>query len=110
MVKKLIAIWGMNYDYRTDKIYKTPCCPDCEESIIYSGNQYVCTLCEEPVQVDDKMKEYISKVSEVKINWQNCFKCGKKKCVETYYHRNPATMEWQTAHGKCLKCGSRFIV
>ena len=80
------AEWLEHYDWRSDKI------------------------CEEPVQVDDKMKEYISKVSEVKIDWQNCFKCGNKNCVETYYRRNPATMEWKTAHGKCVECGRRFIV
>lgn len=104
------AVWAEQYDWRSDKIYSRPCCPNCEEPIIYSKYQYVCMLCEEPVKVDDKMKEYINKVSEVKIGWQNCFICGKKKCVETYYHRNPVTMEWQTSHGKCLKCGCRFIV
>lgn len=104
------AVWLEQYDWRSDKIYLRPCCPDCEEPIIYSGNQYVCMLCEEPVQVDDKMKEYISKVSEVKIKWNECLKCGNKNCVETYYHRNPVTMEWQTAHGKCVECGCRFIV
>ena len=96
------AVWAEQYDWRNDKIYSRPCCPDCEEPIIYSGGQYRCMLCEEPVQVDDKMKEYIRKVSEVKIEWQNC--------VETYYRRNPATMEWETAHGKCVECGCRFIV
>ena len=109
-MSKTKAVWLEHYDWRSDKIYSRPCCPDCEEPIIYSKYQYVCMFCEEPVQVDDQMKEYISKVSEVKINWQNCPKCGKKKCVETYYHRNPVTMEWQTEHGKCTECGCRFIV
>ncbi len=104
------AEWLEQYDWRSDKIYLRPCCPDCEEPIIYSEGQYVCKLCEDPVQVDDQMKEYINKVSEVKIDWRNCPKCGKKKCVETYYHRNPVTMEWQTAHGKCAECGCRFFV
>ena len=104
------AVWLEQYDWRRDKIYLRPCCPDCEEPIIYSKGQYVCTLCEEPVQVDDQMKEYISKVSEFKIGWRNCLKCGKGKCFKTYYHRNPVTMEWQTAHGKCTECGCRFIV
>lgn len=104
------AVWLEQYDWRSNKIYLRPCCPDCGEPIIYSGSKYVCMLCKEPVQVDDKMKEYISKVSEVKIDWQNCLKCGNKNCVETYYHRNPVTMEWETVHGKCVECGCRFIV
>lgn len=109
-MSKTKAVWLEQYDWRRDKIYLRPCCPDCEEPIIYSKGQYVCTLCEEPVQVDDQMKDYISKVSEFKIGWRNCLKCGKKKSVETYYHRNPVTMEWETAHGKCAECGCRFIV
>ena len=104
------AEWLKQYNGGSNKIYSRPCCPDCEEPIIYSKGQYVCTLCEDPVQVDDQMKDYISKVSEFKIGWRNCPKCGNKSCVETYYHRNPVTMEWQTAHGKCIECGCRFIV
>ena len=109
-MNQIKAVWLEQYDWRSDKIYSRPCCPNCEEPIIYSKYQYVCMLCEEPVQVDDQMKEYISKVSEVKIGWRNCLKCGSKDCVETYYHRNPASMEWQTAHGKCVECGCRFFV
>ena len=109
-MNQIKAVWLEQYDWRSDKIYSRPCCPNCEEPIIYSKYQYVCMLCEEPVQVDDQMKEYISKVSEVKIGWRNCLKCGNKDCVETYYHRNPASMEWQTAHGKCVECGCRFFV
>lgn len=109
-MSKTKAVWLEQYDWRSDKIYSRPCCPNCEEPIIYSKYQYVCMLCEEPVQVDDQMKEYINKASEVKIDWQNCLECGIKNCVETYYHRNPATMEWEATHGRCKECGCRFMV
>lgn len=39
------AVWAEQYDWRNDKIYLRPCCPDCEEPIIYSEDQYVCMLC-----------------------------------------------------------------
>ena len=27
------AIWGIVYDYKTEKLYNYPCCPECREPI-----------------------------------------------------------------------------
>lgn len=53
------AVWITEYDYITDKLYKCPGCPDCEEQIGRFRNVYKCYNCGTVVNVDDKaMKEW----------------------------------------------------
>lgn len=47
------AVWITEYDYSTDKLYKCPGCPDCEEQIGRFRNVYKCYNCGTVVNVDD---------------------------------------------------------
>lgn len=107
------AIWVMEYDMHTDKCYNTLGCPKCKEPIgRCEDGRFRCFSCGKVVYVKDKtMLDWYNKRSETKTEYEDCFLgCGGKKCVEVVYRRNPVTMEWQTAGGKCKKCGMRFIV
>lgn len=121
--KKMKAIWGLDYDFRTDKNYKRPCCPECEEPILRRDDGYYhCLDCGRIVMVEDpEMDVWLKKHEEVKVEYEDCAVitdkegnhlsgCGGKKCVETHYMRNPVTDKWQVMGGKCIKCGTRFIV
>lgn len=106
------AIWGEGYDLRTDKAYKCPVCPDCQEEIarLALDGSYYCFNCWDKVEVDDpEMLEWLKQRAETKTEIEKCFKCGEMTC-ETRYRRNRATLEWEAAFGKCSKCGLRFIV
>lgn len=106
------ATWGLDYDYRSDKNYKRPVCPECEVQIVKdSDGQYTCLNCGKTIEVDDPvMIEWFKLREETKTDLRNCFCCGGKKCVKTLYVRNPVTLRWETASGTCSKCNSRFIV
>ena len=61
-----------------------------------------------------RLIEWFKVREETKTEIEDCFPeemggCGGKKCMEVRYIRNPVTLEWQTAGGKC-KCGMSFIV
>jgi hypothetical protein len=114
------AIWGLDYDYRTDKCYKRPMCPECDAPILKDGDEYKCISCGQPAEVEPFMIVWIENRNETKVTMEDCHQfnlpdggkigCGGKACVETHYVRNPVTLEWQTAWGQCSKCGKRFIV
>ena len=116
------AIWYDDYDSRTDKLYKRPCCPECKAPIgKFLDGKYRCYSCGEIITVaDEKMKNWLKLREETKVEFLNChvlklpdggqIGCGGKKCVETHYNKNPVTLEWQTTHGKCKKCGQTFMV
>lgn len=116
------AIWYDDYDSRTDKIYKRPCCPECRVPIgkLPSG-EYRCYSCGEIVTVKDKeMKDWFKVREETKTELDDCHVfthpdgwsrgCGGKNCVEIYYRRNNATLEWEAVGGECKKCGLRWFV
>jgi len=116
------AIWGTDYDLNEDKCYKLPCCPKCEAPIgRYQDDEYRCFSCGRAIKVVDKdMKEWFKKREQTKVEMENCPKiisksghvlgCGGHFCVETHYIRNPITLRWQVAFGRCTKCGRRFVV
>lgn len=121
-VKTRKAIWGQDYDYRQDKIYMCPVCPDCKEAIHKcEDRKYHCFDCGEVVEVDDpEMIKWLREREEVRTEFRDCPRfvlddgtvigCGGKRTVETHLMRNPVTLEWQVMGVQCTKCGSRFIV
>lgn len=116
------AIWGTDYDYRTDAIYERPVCPECKEPIgVDEDGKYHCYSCGEVVEVKDQsMIEWLEKRNETKVEYADCHiftskngattGCGGKGTVETHYMRNPVTLKWQIMGGRCKKCGMRYIV
>lgn len=121
MSKTKQAVWITEYDYITDKLYKCPGCPDCEEQIGRFRNVYKCYNCGTVVNVDDKaMKEWFKLREETKTEYGDCvvikvnddlsFGCGGKNCVKKHFRRNPVTLEWQMSGAKCEKCGNTIIV
>ena len=115
------AVWLTDYDWRTDKNYDCPCCPECQEPIWkHEDGQYRCLSCGEVISIDEKMQEWFKAREETKTEYLDCPKitldngmsrgCNGKNCVETHYMRNPVTLEWQTCGGKCVICGYQFIV
>lgn len=111
------AIWGLDYDFHTDKCFNRPSCPECKEPIWKdTDGKYYCVNCGKEISVlDPKMKEWLSLREETKIEYRNCIKtksfgCGGEKCVKTLYVRNKVTLEWQIASGYCEKCGFQYIV
>lgn len=118
----MTAIWGIDYDFRSDKCYKVPSCPECEEPIArYEDGQYHCLNCGEIVELSDDMLSWFKVREETKIEIQDCPKmttksgvhlsgCGGKNCMEIHYRRNPVTLKWEQAFGFCKECGTRFIV
>lgn len=109
------AEWGVDYDLHTDSCYSHPVCPKCKEPIWKrKDNKYHCFACGEAVEIQEDMIEWFKVREETKTEMEDCFPeemggCGGKKCMEVRYIRNPVTLEWQTAGGKC-KCGMSFIV
>lgn len=123
----LKAVWGNDYDWRTDKCYKAPLCPLCYAPFgkIADDNEYHCFSCGRIIEVNDPdMKKWIEDRKEKKVEMEDCFPnevkmkdgetikmgCGGKKCVKVTYHRNPVTLKWEQMGGQCTKCGMRFIV
>lgn len=118
------AVWATDYDYRTDKCYQRPCCPECREPIfLRDDGKYHCINCGEAAEPDSEMLEWMEKRSETKTEMQDCPKCefeldgvkhqlgcGGKACVEAHYFRNNVTLEWQLGWSCCKKCGKRIIV
>ena len=115
------AVWGLDYDYRTDKCFNRPICPECDAPVVkFRDGRYKCVSCRKPVDIDDaKMIEWLTVREETKITMEDCPKiehdgfvhgCGGKACVETHHVRNDVTLEWQVAWGQCLNCKMRFIV
>ena len=117
------AIWAMDYDFRQDKCFNRPSCPECQEPIIKrEDGKYHCLCCGKEVDVKDpEMQEWLAIREEVKTEYEDCHiikdkdgnhiaGCGGEKCVETHYMRNPITLKWQVMGGKCKLCGSIFIV
>lgn len=119
--KEMKAIWGMDYDYKTDKCFNRPMCPECDAPICKNkdGN-YECVSCLQPVEVDDAiMLKWLTDREETKVEMHDCpritheghsYGCGGKACVETLFVKNKVTLEWQIASGTCTKCGMKFIV
>jgi uncharacterized Zn ribbon protein len=111
------AIWGLDYDFHTDKCFFRPSCPECEEPLWKDEKgKYICVECGKEISVTQKeMIDWLKKREEQKIVYEDCHKskyfgCDGKKCVRTLYVRNKVTLEWQAASGYCEKCGMHFIV
>ena len=111
------AIWGLDYDFETDKCFLRPSCPECEAPLWKDKDgTYSCVNCGKDISITDpKMKEWLDIREETKIEYEDCNKiasvgCGGKKCVKTLYIRNKVTLEWQPASGYCEKCGMHYIV
>ena len=122
MERNMKAIWELDYDYRTDKCYQRPMCPDCSVPIGKDEDgKYRCFGCGKEVAVDDpEMVQWFAKREETKIEMLDdpvitslnghTSGCGGKYCVETLFVRNHVTLEWQAARGECKNCGMRYIV
>lgn len=114
------AEWGLDYDYTTDETFLRPSCPTCSFPVIRAmDGDYHCPACGLMLDLDEEMLKWLEEREGEKIEMTDCPKfvykghvsgCGGKGCVETHYIRNPVTLEWRTAWGKCLSCGSSFIV
>lgn len=106
------AVWGTDYDYYTDEIYKRPSCPECGNAIrLDNEGKYHCFMCDSIVSVEDpKMVEWFKVMNETKTEVCQCFQCGSKNSYIMNYCKNPVTLEWQLAYGGCKNCGIRFIV
>lgn len=106
------AIWGMDYDYISDKCYNRPMCPKCDAPVVrFNDGNYKCVSCRKKVNVtDSEMLKWLADREETKVEMMDCFRCGGKTCVETHFVKNKVTLEWQTAGGECKNCGMRFIV
>ena len=115
------AIWFSDYDSGTGKLYKRPGCPKCREPIrLDKDGNYRCNLCGEVVKIEDgQVFDWLAKKSEEKVSIEDDQEittragkigCNGKRCVETHWIRNAATLEWQIAYGRCKNCGARFIV
>lgn len=121
-MKKLIAVWGDDYDGHADKIYRRPVCPECKEPFGIHDPDHRCFNCGRKITVTDpEMLKWLDERSESKVVMEDdpvfttkdgkvLGGCGGKKCVETHYRINPATKKWEVAWGQCTKCGMRFIV
>lgn len=105
------AIWGVDYDHVTDKVYGRPCCPKCEAPIgKEASGEYRCFSCGRVVEVTDLvMLGWLRARDDTKVETGTCVRCGNATMV-THYVRNPVTLDWQTAMGACQTCGARFIV
>lgn len=116
------AEWITEYDFRTDSCYQCPGCPECQAPVGSLDGKIRCYSCGKEYELDDDMKSWREKRQTTKTEWLDCIRhkpingvtpaigCGGKKCVETIYTRNPVTLEWQVAYGRCIKCGAKFIV
>ena len=118
----MTAIWLDDYEPRTEKPYRRPACPECEDWVRKDKDGvYRCFACGKAVEPkDEKMREWLDREGERKMEWEDCkeltskkgvkFGCGWKKCVAVHYIRNKATLEWEVSWGRCFNCGMRFIV
>ncbi len=123
---KKSAVWVKTYDSRTDKSYDAPGCPDCMEPIGRYGNgRFYCFSCGKEILMGNaEMFKWYQERRETKTEYEDCFPedvklkngekvkmgCGGKKCMLVRYRRNPVTMEWESAGGKCARCGMNFVV
>ena len=105
------AIWGTDYDPSTDTLYRRPMCPECMVGIAEAEDgEYHCFSCNEIVYVtDQEMKEWFSLRDQTMTRMGNCLRCGQKDSMERHYRKNPVTLDWQMAYGKCKYCGTSFI-
>lgn len=106
------AEWGIDYDYMADKISRRPMCPQCDAPIVKNTEDgtYGCVSCNEEVELDDDMREWIDVRSETKVEYEGCMCCNGKNTVEAHYVRDKITLGWIAAWGECKNCGSKFIV
>jgi hypothetical protein len=117
------ATWITDYDFCSDNCYQRPGCAECYAPVIlHSDGKIRCVSCGKEYELDEYMKAWNEKRKVTKKEFHDCITptpingileaigCGGKKCVEVIYTRNPVTLEWQIAYGKCKKCGLEFIV
>lgn len=118
------AKWLTDYDMHNDKCFDRPQCPECIAPVHeYERDEFRCISCHELIELDEDMKEWVRSRAETKVEMEDCpdyefehkgkkikMGCGGTACVETHYVRNPITLAWQVAWGRCTKCDSRFIV
>lgn len=109
--KKIKAIWGTEYDYKSDECYSCPMCPDCMAPIFKDdeNEKYRCISCGSEMEVDREMKNWIDLREGTKEEITTCMKCGEET-MHIYYYKNHNTTKWETGSGCCEKCGMRFIV
>ena len=107
------ATWGADYDYRTDKMFKRPCCPACYVPIEKEEDgKYRCFSCNEVVEVTDpEMVKWFADREGEKVEMRDCiFGCGGKGTVEAHLYKNDVTLEWKFSWSVCSKCGARIMV
>ena len=57
----MIAVWGEDYDFRSNKTSPCPCCPECDEPVWKIKGKYRCLCCDKVVDVADQgMKEWFA--------------------------------------------------
>ena len=69
------AVWVIDYDYRKDKCYNAPGCPECREPIgrMFGDGKYYCFSCGEEVEVtDSEMIEWLNIREETKTEYKDC--------------------------------------
>lgn len=108
-MNELKAVWITEYDFRTDSCYQCPGCPECQAPVGSLGGKIRCYSCGKEYELDNNMKSWTDKRQTTSTEMLICHKCGKKS-MKTVRIRNPVTLEWQVAYGKCIKCGAEFIV
>lgn len=110
---KPTAVWGQDYDMHTDSNYTRPVCPYCREPVFKTKNgNYQCVNCGNIVEISDpKMAAWFREREKTKVENIDCsMGCGRKGTFAVTYVINPVTLQWQTAYGKCAKCGATMIV
>lgn len=107
------AKWIIDYDFRQDKRFRSPGCPDCEETCyLFEDGQYRCLMCGDVLDLDKRMIKWMNKRLETKTKMIDCniLGCGGKKCVEAHYRRNPITLKWEFMSCVCKNCGLKMLV
>ena len=108
------AVWGTDYDYRSDKEYKLPACPKCDNYYGMNGLYRVgklgkCLNCNELYVLDEEMSKWFDEREGHKEETDECLMCGKKTMVSKM-RKNPVTLKWERTCGQCTSCGSRYLV
>lgn len=111
-MKKFEAIWGSDYDYQNDVIYKRPVCPVCKEPFGKRDDEkYHCYDCGRVIKVNDPgIRKWIRDRAFYKVESEDCWNCGSEKTMEIHYRKDKVTLAWRSCWGSCSKCGMRWIV
>lgn len=105
------AVWGYDYDMRTDKNYKRPMCKECQAPVIQTEQgKYICISCYAEMTLTEEMQKWIkarqgSKKKRVRcVEYNTCEK--REKCggyYEVHCKKNPVTCKYEAVGFNCLK-------